>query len=243
MDTPDLVSEVLHILAQGAGSAASAAGGMAAETLIAALRERLRGTEDDLAALDTFLGNPGDAAGAAAVRAILDRKVAADPGFGQHLKALAEAAAEQPPQTITGSVVIDGGAKVSRNQISLGPLTINNNRQGRWFLAVLAVALMILVALAGYGGARVFTDEGEGAGPGTSGHGSSKPPVATPVADPLPPTQKTADAILPDRAAMEGTLFESFPAIPFPTVSGAATRPRSAATTPNPAGIAYELGP
>lgn len=216
MDTPDLVSGVLHILAQGAGGAASAAGGMAAETLIAALRERLRGTEDDLAALDTFLGNPGDAAGAAAVRAILERKVAADPGFGQHLKALAGAAAEQPPQTITGSVVIDGGAKVSRNQISLGPLTINNNRQGRWLLAVLAVIVMLLVVLAGYGGARVFIDEGEGAGPGTSAHGGSKPPVATPVADPLPPTQKTADAILPDRAAMEGTFFESRPGDYFP---------------------------
>lgn len=179
--------------------------------MIAALRERLRGTEDDLAALDTFLGNPADAAGAAAVRAILERTVAADPGFGQQLKALAEAAAEQPPQTITGSVVIDGGARVSRNQISLGPLTINNNRQGRWLLAVLAVIVTLLVVLAGYGGARVFIDEGEGegAGPGTSAHGGSKPPVATPVADPLPPTQKTADAILPDRAAMEGTPFES----------------------------------
>ncbi|CQR59378.1 hypothetical protein (plasmid) [Streptomyces leeuwenhoekii] len=200
-------------MAQGAGGAA---GGMAAETLIAALRERLRGTEDDLAALDTFLANPGDAAGATAVRAILERQVATDPGFGQHLKALAEAAAERPPRTITGSVVIDGGAKVSRNQISLGPLTVNNNRQGRWLLAVLAVALMILVALAGYGGARVFIDEGQGAGPGTSGHGGSKTPVATPVADPLPPTQKTADAILPDRAALEGTSFESSPGDPFP---------------------------
>lgn len=198
-------------MAQGAGGAASAAGGMAAETLIAALRERMRGAEDDLAALDTFLGNPDDAAGAAAVRAVLEREVAADPGFGRHLKALAEAAAEQPPQTITGSVVIDGGAKVSRNQISLGPLTINNNRQGRWLLAVLAVALMILVALAGYGGARVFIDESEGAGPGTSAHGASKPPVDTPAADPLPPTQKTANAILPDRAAMEGTRFETSP--------------------------------
>lgn len=215
MDTPELVSEVLHILAQGAGGAASAAGGMAAETLSAAVRERLRGTEDDLAALDTFLGNPGDAAGAATVRAILERNVAADPGFGQHLKALAEAAAEQPPQTITGSVVIDGGAKVSRNQISLGPLTINNNRQGRWLVAVLAVVLMILVALAGYGGAQVFIDEGERAGPGTSGHGDSKR-SKPPVADPLPPTQRTADAILPDGAAMEGTLFESLPGDHFP---------------------------
>ncbi|WP_143203800.1 hypothetical protein [Streptomyces sp. CB02400] len=211
-----MVSEVLHILAQGAGGAASAAGGTAAETLIAALRERLRGTEDELAALDTFLGNPGDAAGAAAVRAVLEREVAADPGFGRRLKALAGAAAEQPPQTITGSVVIGGGARVSRNQISLGPLTINNNRQGRWLLAVLAVALMFLVALAGYGGARVFIDGGEGAGPGTSGHEGSKPPVATPVADPLPPTQKTVDAILPDRAALEGTPFESSPGDAFP---------------------------
>ncbi|MCG8968774.1 hypothetical protein [Streptomyces sp. CL12-4] len=182
--------------------------------MIAALRERLRGTEDDLAALDAFLGDPGDTAGAAAMRAILDREVAADPSFGQHLKALAQAAAEQPPRTITGSVVIDGGAKVSRNQISLGPLTINNNRQGRSLLAVLVVVVIVLVALAGYGGARVFIDEGEGAGPGTSSHGGSTPPVATPVADPLPPTQRTADAILPDRAAMKGTPFES--GDPFP---------------------------
>lgn len=222
VDTSSLVAEVLHILSQGADGAASGAGGRAAETLITLLRERLGGTEDDRAALDAFLGNPGDAAGAAAVRAILDREVAADPDFGQRLEALAGAAAVQPPQTTTSSVVIGGGAKVSRNQISLGPLTINNNQQGRWSLGVLAVALMIVVALAGYGGVQVFTDGDEGArsgasgqgksGQGKSGQGESEPSVP----DSLPATQKTADAILPDRAAMEGTLFESEPDDTFP---------------------------
>ncbi|MFH8935192.1 hypothetical protein [Streptomyces griseosporeus] len=240
MDTPDLVSGVLQTLAQGAGGAASAAGGMAAETLIAALRERLRGTEDGLAALDTFLGNPGDAAGAAAVRAVLEREVAADPGFGQYLKALAEAAVEQPPRTITGSVVIDGGARVSRNQISLGPLTINNNRQGRWLLAVLAVIVMLLVVLAGYGGARVFIDEG--AGPGSSGNGGSKPSAATPVADPLPPTQRTADAILPDRAAMQGTPFESLPGDAFPDGERGGYEATICADYPKPCGKRVRAG-
>ncbi|MGQ5596287.1 hypothetical protein ACUJ8N_16215 [Streptomyces sp. ESR1.13] len=222
MDTPDLVAEVLHVLTQGVDGAASAAGGMAAQALLGALRERLRGTEDDRAALDAFVGNPGDAAGRAAVRAILEREVAADPAFGRRLAALADAAAGPPPQSITGSVVVGGGARVHRNQISLGPLTVNNNRQGRWLLAVLAVALMILVALAGYGGARVFTDGDEDASPGTSDHGASdhatpdhgasKPPAA----DPLPATRETADAILPDRAALAGTSFESLPGAAFP---------------------------
>ncbi|WP_051852140.1 hypothetical protein [Streptomyces sp. NRRL F-5650] len=222
MDTPDLVSEVLHVLTQGIDGGASAAGGMAAQALLGALRERLRGTEDDRAALDAFVGNPGNAAGRAAVRAILEREVAADPAFGRRLGVLADAATERPPQSITGSVVVGGGARVHRNQISLGPLTVNNNRQGRWLLAVLAVALMILVALAGYGGARVFTDGDEDAGPGTSDHGTSdggssdhgasKPPVV----DPLPATRETADAILPDRAALAGTSFESLPGDAFP---------------------------
>jgi hypothetical protein len=217
-----LVSEILRIAAQGAGSAASAAGGAAAETLIAALRERLGGGEGDLAALDTFLGNPGDAAGAAAVRAVLEREMAADPGFGLRLKSLAEAAAAPPHQTITGSVVIGSGARVGRSQISLGPLTVNNTRQGLSLLAALAVVLVILLAMAGYGGARLFADDGPGGGPGASGPGGSTPPVtgsarpARKTADPLPPTHKTVDAILPDRAAMKGTLFEDPPGGTFP---------------------------
>ncbi|WP_133889154.1 hypothetical protein [Streptomyces sp. BK208] len=212
MEVPDLVSEVLHMLAPGADGALSAAGGAAAQTLIATLRERLRGSEEDRAALEMFLGSPGDAAAAAAMRAVLEREVAADPGFGRRLKALADAAAERPPQPITGSVVIGGGARVRHNQISLGPLTVNNNRQGRWLLAALALAAMILILLAGYGGVRLFTDEGEGAGPGTSHQEDSKPPAV----DPLPPTQQTADAILPDRVAMAGTAFESQPGDVFP---------------------------
>ncbi|MGW5784109.1 hypothetical protein ACWEWK_08970 [Streptomyces sp. NPDC003757] len=211
MEIPDLVSEVLHILTPGADGALSAAGGTVAQALIATLRDRFRGSEENRAALDTFLGSPSDAAGAAAMRAVLEREVAADPGFGRRLKALADAAAERPPQPITGSVVIGGGARVRHNQISLGPLTVNNNPQGRWLLAVLAVAVMILIALAGYGGVRVFTDEGEGSGPGTS-HQDSKPPAV----DPLPPTQQTADAILPDRVALAGTAFESHPGDTFP---------------------------
>ncbi|MFC8714543.1 hypothetical protein ACFUCQ_32245 [Streptomyces sp. NPDC057197] len=222
MDTPELVSKVLDILAQGAGSAASAAGSSAAQALIAALRERLSGTEDGLAALDAFLGDPGDTAGATAARAVLERQVAADPGFGRLLADLTQAA-EPSPQTITHSVVISDRARVTRSQISLGPLTVNNNAQGRLLLAVLAVALVALIALAGYGGARVFTDKDEGSGPVTGGHGASKPPAATstasattPTARPLPPTQATADAILPDRAALEGTEFESSPDAYFP---------------------------
>ncbi|MFE5600312.1 hypothetical protein ACFQ8O_14135 [Streptomyces coelicoflavus] len=218
MDAPDVVSEVLHILAQGSDGALSAAGGTAAQTLIAAVRERLGGAEEDRTTLDTFLGNPDDAAGTAAVRAILEREVAADPGFGRRLRALADASTERP-QSITGSVVISGGARVGRNQISLGPLTVNHNGQGWWLLAVLAVALMILVALAGYGGVRVLTDGDEGtkpntsgAGPGTPSHEGTKPPAA----EPLPPNQTTADAILPDRVALEGTSFESLPGDYFP---------------------------
>jgi hypothetical protein len=220
--TPDVVSEILRVAAQGAGSAASAAGGAAAEALIAALRERLGGAEGDLAALDAFLGNPGDAAGAAAVRAVLERNMAADPGFGLRLKSLAEAAAAPQHQTIAGSVVIGSGARVGRSQISLGPLTVNNTWQGRSLLAALAVVLVILLAMAGYGGARLFADDDPDGGPGASGPGGSKPPATDSVrptrrtADPLPPTQKTVDAILPDRAAMEGTLFEDPPGGTFP---------------------------
>ncbi|MFE2335569.1 hypothetical protein [Streptomyces coelicoflavus] len=219
MDAPDMVSKVLHILAQGADGALSAAGGTAAQTLIAALRERLGGAEEDRTTLDTFLGNPDDAAVTAAVRAILEREVAADPGFGRRLRALADASTERPPQSITGSVVISGGSRVGRNQISLGPLTVNHNGQGWWLLAVLAVALVVLVALAGYGGVRVFTDGNggtkpntSGAGPGTPSHKGTKPPAA----EPLPPNRTTADAILPDRVALEGTSFASLPGDYFP---------------------------
>ena len=195
VDTSGLMSAVLQIVTLGASGAASAAGGSAAEALITALRERLGSTDDGRAALDAFMANPGDAASAAALRTILDREVATDPTFGQRLEALAWAAIVQPPQTTTSSVVIGGGAKVSRNQISLGPLTINNNRQGLLILALLTVALMTVVALAGYGVVQVITDEDS----------------ERPVPNPLPATQWTADAILPDRAAMEGTTYEGDP--------------------------------
>ncbi|MFD9071399.1 hypothetical protein [Streptomyces lasiicapitis] len=102
-------------------------------------------------------------------------------------------------QQHTGSPVMTGD-KVTRNQIALGPLTINNTRAGRLSLVV-GVALVVLVgALAVYGGVRLFDDTDDSPRTAPPGPGTTRSEDRSPV---LPPTTETVRKILPKRSSMD----------------------------------------
>ncbi|MGW2844066.1 hypothetical protein [Streptomyces sp. NPDC001108] len=73
-------------------------------------------------------------------------------------------------QTIQNSVVIDGGARVRGNTISLGPVTFNNTPAGRSAFGGVCVALATLVALLVYGSVQAL----DGDSPGSRTRGGSE---------------------------------------------------------------------
>lgn len=92
------------------------------------------------------------------------------------------------------------GSKVTRSQIALGPLTINNTRAGRLSLVAGIILAVLMVTLAAYGGVRLFDNTDD------SPHNAPSEPGATPSggrAAALPPTIETVRQILPDRSSMD----------------------------------------
>ncbi|WP_327179537.1 hypothetical protein OG599_32475 [Streptomyces sp. NBC_01335] len=74
-------------------------------------------------------------------------------------------------QTIQGSVVIGGGARVRRTTIALGPVTFSNTPAGRTAFGVVCVALATLMVLLVYGGIQAL----DGDSPGSRLGGGSEP--------------------------------------------------------------------
>ncbi|MFC9747838.1 hypothetical protein [Streptomyces niveus] len=91
-------------------------------------------------------------------------------------------------------------SKVTRSQLKLGPLTINYTRAGRLSLVAGIFLAVLMVALAAYGGVRLFDNTDDSprnaepeAGPTRSGGHAAA----------LPPTTATIRHILPDRSSMD----------------------------------------
>ncbi|NEB43124.1 hypothetical protein, partial [Streptomyces sp. SID339] len=77
----------------------------------------------------------------------------------------------EPPQQYTGSIVIDGGAKVRGSTLSLGPVTFHNTPAGRTALVACLAVLAALVVLAVYGGTKAFSGDDSPGGGGVAASG------------------------------------------------------------------------
>jgi hypothetical protein len=213
MDTPasDLVGTAVDLMAQAASGAAGTIGSSAATTALALVRERLQATERGRAVLARFEASPQEPENAQVLRLVLSEETAADREFERRL---AEAVAGAS-HTYTGSVVISGGS-VKRSTVTLGPVTINNSRGGRFMLAAFAAALVALVALAAYGTQQlIVTDGSESATPDASQPSLAGDSTASsPAADDDGEDDATADIPTPATTAPElkvaGGCFEDY---------------------------------
>ncbi|MFF9019866.1 hypothetical protein [Streptomyces eurythermus] len=192
--------------AQALTAAASGAANTAVSDLV---RGRLSRSARGQADLDELANAPSDPETSSNVRATLADEISNDPEFAGRLAVLLHVSSQQH----TGSVVVTGG-KVTRSQIALGPLTINNTRTGQLSLAAGVFLVVLIVALAAYGGVRLFD--------GTDGsplNAPSAPGTTRPAgrAAALPPTTDTVRRILPDRSSMD---TQEYPWAGTPEVRG-----------------------
>lgn len=188
MDAPDLAAMAAQVLS----AAVSGSANTVASDLV---RGRLSRSDRGRAALDEVANAPDDPEATRAVRAVLTEEISADTEFAARLTVLLQASSQQH----TGSVVLTG-SKVSRSQIALGPLSINNTPAGRLSLGVGIVLAVLLVVLAVYAGARLLDDTDD------SPRGAPSAPDSTPSASrpaALPPTPETVRGLLPDRSSMD----------------------------------------
>lgn len=177
MDPTELVSQAVRVVTEFAGGAATAVATGVGQTVSDLVRQRLSGTPSGQAALAAVDAQPDDPAAVAGLHNELDAGVTADRAFADALAAaLAPVLAGPPPkeppmQTIQGSVVIGGGARVRRTTIALGPVTFSNTPAGRTAFGVVCVALATLMVLLVYGGIQAL----DGDSPGSRLGGGSEP--------------------------------------------------------------------
>ncbi|MGW5639569.1 hypothetical protein [Streptomyces sp. NPDC003832] len=163
METSELAAMAVAVLTATATGAAGAVGQGAGTAVTDALRARLVSTERGRAAVDTLDRGPADPAAQDSARSLLQAEFEADPELRRQLHRQLTA----PGGVTTGSMLITG-SRVSRSPIALGPLTVNNTRSGRAFIALMATALVALVVLAVYGGVNlVLVDDSPGSSPDT----------------------------------------------------------------------------
>jgi hypothetical protein len=144
------VGAVTAVAAGAAGSIGEGAGTAVAELV----RARLAGSERGRAALQGLDTDPENTAARSEARDALREEIEADPELQRQL--VTELTSSE---THTSGSIVLTGSKMSRSQISLGPLTINNTRSARSSLAVAAALLALLVALGAYGGTQLITTD------------------------------------------------------------------------------------
>ncbi|MEV7190886.1 hypothetical protein AB0N81_03625 [Streptomyces sp. NPDC093510] len=175
MGSVDVVAEAVRVMTGFAGGAAGAVGAEVGQTVSDLVRQRIGGSPSGRAVLDVVEERPQDPEALAALREAVRERVAADPEFAARLaEALAgpppagpptagppaaDPPPAEPPREYTGSIVIDGGAKVRGSTLSLGPVTFNNTPAGRTALVASLAVLLVLVVFAVYGGTQAFSGE------------------------------------------------------------------------------------
>ncbi|MFH8976119.1 hypothetical protein [Streptomyces sp. NPDC017890] len=159
METAELAAAAIGLLAATVTGVATGVGERTGSEVVQVVRERLGASERGRRALAELEEAPDAERARGEAEAVLRDEVEADAGLRYALTMHL-----YPPVTQTrGSVVITGG-RVSRSQITLGPLTINRPSTTGGLVA-LAVALVVAVTLIVYGGVQVVTTDDS---PGTA---------------------------------------------------------------------------
>ncbi|MEU8465694.1 hypothetical protein [Streptomyces sp. NPDC029003] len=205
--------QILTGLATGAATAVGNEAGRAVSDLV---RARLGASEDGRAALDGVRADPADPSAVRGLQEAIREALAADPDFHSRLAVVLAGPPPNVPPTgavsphYTGSIIIGGSSKVRNSQISLGPLTITNNRATRASLTGIAALLVALLALGLYRGVQLLTGD-DSPRSATAASTDPKSSTATPsrsasgTSDDAAPVVRDAakvQQILPDTASL-----------------------------------------
>ncbi|GGT73770.1 hypothetical protein GCM10010207_84250 [Streptomyces atratus] len=206
----DLASAVVQMMATAATAAATGAGSAAASQVGDLVRTRLTGAGQN-AAVATFDAAPQEPAAQAVLHSALVTVMAADQPFVVQLTSVIPApeeapAAAQPANLASGGgITIQGTRNKVRGNFAGRDQIINNIRNGdARTLAVLTLVILIL-ALAGYGGAQLLQDDD--ALPSSTPSVSRATGAVGPTGAALPPTTATVRRILPDRNSVDSRAF------------------------------------
>lgn len=161
------------------------------------VRERLTATPQGQAALDGMDSSPGDDAARREAEALLREELQADPGLRQVLSSHLTVSAAQAQQTLVVS-----SSRLHGNQISFGPLTVNNGPGARILIVVVVLLLCGLIALALYGGHRLISGDDPGQSPSSGSTQQSSGGAVDGRAGPPMLTAEETDQALPTEDAM-----------------------------------------
>ncbi|MEV8626223.1 hypothetical protein [Streptomyces sp. NPDC051079] len=210
MEPAELAVAAVSVVVATATGAATGLGeglGAAAADLV---RSRLRATDRGRAALERLDEDPAAPGAREEAQEVLREEIEADPEWRDRLQVQLTSRTTHTTTHVSGGVLISGG-RVSRNQIVVGPLTVNNTPGGRALLAVVIVLVLVLLSLGTYGVVQIVTSD-DAAGP------SPRSATTGPLEGP-PPSEDASSATTPDpapttpgfdlkRDAMEVLLFQ-----------------------------------
>ncbi|WP_406449839.1 hypothetical protein OG782_11170 [Streptomyces sp. NBC_00876] len=131
------------------------------------VRRQIGGSPGGQAALAAVEERPDDPEAVAALEEVVRAGVAENPAFGVQL----EVALRGPQTVINTGIQIGDGAKLGRNQISIGPITVNNTPAARATLATLVAVLVAALVFGVYGVVQAGRDDGPLSQPGGSAPG------------------------------------------------------------------------
>jgi hypothetical protein len=144
-DISGMAAAATALVATAATGAATAAGGSAANLVATLVKRRLDLTAEGRTALSGAQQAPDDPTAAESLRAVLREVLTNDPDFARQLAVALNAPPAPPVQHHhPGGISLGDGNRV-RGHITVGPLTITNNRTTRMSFAAIAVLLLALL--------------------------------------------------------------------------------------------------
>ncbi|MGW1105748.1 hypothetical protein [Streptomyces sp. NPDC002540] len=189
MDGADLAAAAVDAVARAAAAATTEAGGAAGGMVIDLVRGRLRDVAQGEEAVSEVERTPDDSDARSRLREKLSEVLAEDPAFAAYLASVLAPPKPTEQPTNVGGINIDRGGR-ARGTFVLGNQAVTKIRKGDPGALVAVVAVVVVLALAVYGLARLATGD-EGAPVPGAGH------RVTVLKDPA-----TVKAVAPDLHAM-----------------------------------------
>ncbi len=178
MDASTFTTAIVQMISAVATGVARRVGNQAmqdaAEQIYGIIRKWAENSELGRAALTRFEEQPDELSRQELLRSVLEDAINSDPALAHQLHETAAGYVAAQESIIGGSqhnvsVSTIRGVR-GRNQVSIGPMTITNNRQARISLAAIAMVLLLLIVFGIYGTVRTF-----------DGHSGSARPVRQPA--------------------------------------------------------------
>ncbi|MFI9029965.1 hypothetical protein [Streptomyces sp. NPDC053560] len=154
----DLATTAVEAVAQAATAAATAAGSAIGGMTVDLVRSRLSSVDQGEEAVLAVEETPDDPDARSRLREKLSQVLSDDPAFAAYLASVLAQPKPTEPRAIVGSINVDRGSR-ARGTFVLGNQAVTKIRRGDPGALVAVVAVVIVMALAGYGIARLATGD------------------------------------------------------------------------------------